>query len=75
MSGGVSIEIGRGEGVKKDLQWSEMDLLGWVRLRVCVCACVWGGGGTGCVKLLKLEKGELGAKQAKLLNVKRQGHL
>lgn len=43
MSGGVSIEIGRGEGVKKDLQWSEMDLLGWVRLRVCVC--VWGGGG------------------------------
>ena len=42
MSGGVSIEIGRGEGVKKDLQWSEMDLLGWVRLRVCVC---WEGGG------------------------------
>ena len=42
MSGGVSIEIGRGEGVKKDLQWSEMDLLGWVRLRVCVC--VFGGG-------------------------------
>ena len=72
MSGGVSIEIGRGEGVKKDLQWSEMDLLGWVRLRVCVCL---GGGGTECVKLLKLEKGELGAKQAKLLNVKRQGHL
>ena len=67
MSGGVSIEIGRGEGVKKDLQWSEMDLLGWVRLRVCVCL--------ECVKLLKLEKGELGAKQAKLLNVKRQGHL
>lgn len=68
MSGGVSIEIGRGEGVKKDLQWSEMDLLGWVRLRVCVCV-------SECVKLLKLEKGELGAKQAKLLNVKRQGHL
>ena len=43
MSGVVSIEIGRGEGVKKDLQWSEMDLLGWVRLRGCVC--VWGGRG------------------------------
>ena len=41
MSGGVSIEIGRGEGVKKDLQWSEMDLLGWVRLRVCVCVCLF----------------------------------
>ena len=74
MSGVVSIEIGRGEGVKKGLQWSEMDLLGWVRLRGCVC--VFGGeGGNECVKLLKLEKGELGAKQAKLLNVKRQGHL
>ena len=72
MSGGVSIEIGRGEGVKKDLQWSEMDLLGWVRLRVCLGGR---GGRTECVKLLKLEKGELGAKQAKLLNVKRQGHL
>ena len=43
MSGAVYIEIGRGEGVMKDLQWSEMDLLGWVRLRVCVC--VWGGRG------------------------------
>ena len=39
----------------------------------CVCVCL--GEGTECVKLLKLEKGELGAKQAKLLNVKRQGHL
>ena len=40
MSGVVSIEIGRGEGVKKDLQWSEMDLLGWVRLRVYGCKVV-----------------------------------
>ena len=42
----------------------------------CVGVCVFGEeGGNECVKLLKLEKGELGAKQAKLLNVKRQGHL
>ena len=60
--GAVSIEIGkRGEGVKQDFAVDRNGSLGMEDI-VCMCVCVWGEGGAGCVKLSKLEKRKLGAK-------------